>query len=90
MSEILRRLHQDHTNCQRLLAILDREIEVMNNEKKPDWDILQGVFQYFLTYPDTAHHPIENLILKRLVSKDPAAAEPFKGLEGSYNNPIRL
>lgn len=84
MSEILGRLHQDHINCQRLLAILDRQIEVLDNDKTPDWDILQGVFQYFLTYPDTAHHPIENLIIKRLASKDPAAAEPFKGLEDEH------
>jgi hemerythrin-like domain-containing protein len=84
MSEILRRLHQDHTNCQRLLAILDRQIEVLENEKTPDWDILRGVFQYFLTYPDTAHHPLENLIVKRLASKDPAAAAAFMGLEEEH------
>ena len=84
MSAILRRLHHDLSNCQRLLAILDRQIEVMNSEKTPGWDILHGVFQYFLTYPDTAHHPIENLILKRLVSRDPAAGELFMGPEHEH------
>jgi hemerythrin-like domain-containing protein len=84
MSAILRRLHQDHVNCQRLLAILDGQIKVMNDGNKPNWDILQGIFQYFLTYPDSGHHPIENQIVKRLHSKDPAAAEPFLGLEDEH------
>jgi hemerythrin-like domain-containing protein len=84
MSDILRRLHQDHINCQRLLAILDQQIEVISEGKRPDWPLLQGIFQYFQTYPDTAHHPIENQIVKRLHAKDPGAAEPFLGLEAEH------
>lgn len=77
MSELLRRLHQDHANSLRLLTMLDWQIEVMERGERPDWDIVQGVIQYFLTYPDLRHHPIEDKILARLGSRYPAGAEPF-------------
>ena len=81
MSELLRRLHQDHANSLRLLTMLDWQIEVMERGERPDWDIVQGVIQYFLTYPDLRHHPLEDQILARLCSRHPAAAEPFIDLE---------
>jgi len=84
LSEILRRLHQDHANGLRLLAMLDRQIETMSGGKRPDWDIVQGIIQYFSTYPDLGHHPLENQILTRLRSRHPAAVEPFLGLENEH------
>ncbi len=61
--------------------MLDWQIEVMERGERPDWDIVQGVIQYFLTYPDLRHHPLEDQILARLCSRHPAAAEPFIDLE---------
>jgi hemerythrin-like domain-containing protein len=84
MPEILRRLHQDHANGLRLLVLLDRQIELISEGKRPDWDIVQGVIQYFLTYPNLGHHPCEDLILARLRAKNLAAAEPYLGLENEH------
>ena len=47
MSEALQRLHRDHANAFRLLVLLDRQIEVMEGGKRADWDVVQGVIQYF-------------------------------------------
>ena len=84
MSEILRRLHEDHANLLRLLAILERQIAVMDQAKQPDWDIVQGVIEYLLTYPDLRHHPLENRILMRLQAKDASAAAAFSGLDAEH------
>ncbi len=55
MSEILRRLHDDHVNLLRVLAILERQIAVMDRGDRPDWAIVHGVIEYLLTYPDLHH-----------------------------------
>ena len=84
MSKILRRLHEDHANLWRILAILERQIALMEQGDRPDLDIVQGSIEYFLTYPDLRHHPLENRVLVRLQAKDPRAAEPFTGLEAEH------
>ena len=84
MSKILRRLHEDHANLWRILAILERQIAVMDRGDRPDLDIVQGSIEYFLTYPDLRHHPLENRVLTRLQAKDPRASEPFTGLEAEH------
>ena len=84
MSKILRRLYEDHANLLRVLAILERQIAVMDQGNRPDLDIVQGSIEYFLTYPDLRHHPLENRVLMRLQAKDPRAAEPFTGLDAEH------
>src|SRR5215475_9922485 len=84
MSKILRRLYEDHANLLRILAILERQIEEMDQGNRPDLDIVQGSIQYFLTYPDLRHHPLEDRVLMRLRAKDPRAAEPFTGLDAEH------
>jgi hemerythrin-like domain-containing protein len=76
----MRRLRQDHANLSRLLAALDRQVVVMERGGRPDWDIVQRIVQYCLDFPDLHHHPLEDRVLARLRSKDPAAATPFIGL----------
>jgi hemerythrin-like domain-containing protein len=84
MSFILRRLRQDHANLQRLLVMLERQMAVLDRTERPDWDIVEGVVEYLLTYPDLRHHPLEDQILRRLQAKDPSAAEPFLGLYAEH------
>ncbi len=85
MSNILRRLREDHANILRLLTILDRQIAVLQCAQRPDWDIVQGVIDYCLTYPDLHHHPLEDQILLRLREKAPEAAEPFSRLDAEHS-----
>ena len=84
MSEALQRLHRDHANAMRLLSLLDRQIEAIDSGGRPDWEIVQGAIQYFLTYPDTGHHPLEDQILTRLRTWHPAEAEPFLWLNSEH------
>jgi hemerythrin-like domain-containing protein len=80
MSDILQRLRQDHANVQRLLLMLEAQIAVLGRGESPDWDIVEGVIQYLLTYPDLRHHPLEDQILEHLQVKELSVAEPFLGL----------
>jgi hemerythrin-like domain-containing protein len=84
MSNMLRRLRQDHANLQKLLVILERQIAALDRCGRPDWDIIEGAVDYLLTYPDLRHHPAEDRILRRLQAKNPSAAAPFQGLEAEH------
>jgi hemerythrin-like domain-containing protein len=84
MSEMLRRLRQDHINLQKLLFILERQIVAFDHREGPDWDIIEGAIDYLLTYPDLRHHPAEDRILRRLQAKDPTAAAPFRDLDAGH------
>jgi len=84
MPGALQRLHQDHVNLLRLMAVLERQLGFFDSGTRPDWDIVQGVIDYLLTYPDLRHHPLEDRILKRIQIRHPAAAQPFAGLEAEH------
>jgi hemerythrin-like domain-containing protein len=84
MSQTMRRLRQDHANHSSLLAALERQVAVVERDDRPDWDLLQRIVAYCLTYPDTHHHPLEDKVLARLQAKNPAAAAPFAMLSAEH------
>ena len=84
MPDILQRLRQDHANLHRLLLMLETQIAVLGRGGSPDWDVVEGVIEYLLTYPDLRHHPLEDQILEHLQVKDVSAAEPFFGLYAEH------
>lgn len=74
MSQVMKSLEQEHRDMAKLLDALERQIAIMEQGSTPDYDIVQGVMDYCLTFPDLHHHPKENLVYRRLASRDPAAA----------------
>ncbi len=81
VSQVLRRLHDDHINVRRVLSILERQINAMDRGGRPDWDIVQGIIEYLMTYPDLRHHPLENRVFAQMQRKDARTAQDFAGLE---------
>ena len=75
MVEMLRRLRQEHASMARLLDVLERQIAVFRDGEDTDYDIIEAVAGYCLTYPDLCHHPKEDLVYRALRAIDPEAAE---------------
>src|SRR5438874_8761737 len=71
---IIERLSQEHRNIEKLLAILERELEVFDRGDRPDYEVIRAVISYFEVYPEVYHHPQEDLVFAKLRSRDPAAA----------------
>ncbi len=44
---IIERLSQEHRNIEKLLAILERELEVFDRSDRPDYKIIRAVISYF-------------------------------------------
>jgi len=69
----------------RLLDAVERQLERFDRGETPDYDILQGVLDYALTYPDLYHHPKEDLVYARLRLRDPAAADSLTDLQAEHH-----
>ena len=71
---IIERLSQEHRNIEKLLAILERELEVFDRGDRPDYEVIRAVISYFEVYPEVYHHPQEDLVFAKLRTRDPVAA----------------
>ncbi len=67
-------LCQEHRNIEKLLLVLERELDIFARGERPDYEVVQAVIAYFQVYPDTYHHPQENLVFEKLKVRDSAAA----------------
>jgi hemerythrin-like domain-containing protein len=71
---IIERLSREHRNIEKLLTILERELEVFDRGDRPDYEVIRAIISYFEVYLDVYHHPQEDLVFAKLRERDPAAA----------------
>jgi len=71
---IIERLCREHRNTERLLAVLERELEVFDHGDRPDYEVVRAIISYFELYPEAYHHPQEDLVFAKLRIRNPAAA----------------
>ena len=71
---IIERLSREHRNIEKLLVILERELEVFDRGDRPDYEVIRAVISYFEVYPEVYHHPQEDLVFGKLRTRDAAAA----------------
>lgn len=81
---IIEVLSKEHRNLERLLNILEHELELFSRGGRPDYEVIRAIISYFEVYPDKYHHPQEDLVLAKLRSRDPAAAAKVGDLEREH------
>jgi hemerythrin-like domain-containing protein len=84
MPKIIDILLEEHQNIEKLLVVLEHELEVFDRGERPDYEIMQTIIQYFHDYPESCHHPKEEMIFARLKERDPAAAKAFGDVEAEH------
>jgi hemerythrin-like domain-containing protein len=77
-------LRREHRNIEKLLLVLERELSVFDRGERPDYQVIHAVIAYFLVYPDTYHHPQEDMIFEKLKERDPTAAENIGDLAAEH------
>jgi len=83
---IIERLSQEHRNIEKLLAILERELEIFYRADRPDYEVIHAVISYFEVYPELYHHPQEELVFAKLRTRDPVAAAKIGDLVQEHHN----
>ena len=89
MSYVIEVLRQEHRNIEKLLRVLEQELTVFDRGARPDYEVVLAVIDYFKDYPDTCHHPKEDMIFERLKARDAAAAATIGDLEAEHQEGAR-
>jgi hemerythrin-like domain-containing protein len=84
MTDFIEVLRQEHRNIESLLRVLERELDVFGRGERPDYEVLRAVIDYFKDYPDSCHHPKEDMIVEKLRVRDAVAAAIIGGLEAEH------
>jgi hemerythrin-like domain-containing protein len=84
MTEMIEVLRREHRNIDSLLRVLERELSVFDRGERPDYEVVLAVIDYFEDYPDTCHHPKEDMIVEKIRARDPGAAATIGDLEADH------
>jgi hemerythrin-like domain-containing protein len=77
-------LRQEHRNIEKLLLVLERELDVFARGERPDYEVVHAVIAYFQVYPDAYHHPLEDRVFEKLKVRDSAAAAKIGDLAADH------
>jgi hemerythrin-like domain-containing protein len=84
MIEIIEILRQEHRNIDKVLGVLEQELNVFDRGGRPDYEVVLAVIDYFRDYPDSCHHPKEDLIVEKFKARDPARAAAIGDLQAEH------
>jgi len=85
MDDIIGGLRREHANIAKLLSALERQLVQFIANEPVDYDIIQGIADYFVDYPELCHHPKENAIYHRLLARDADAAGALGDLKDDHD-----
>jgi hemerythrin-like domain-containing protein len=71
---IVELLTREHRNIERLLTVLEHELDIFDRAERPDYEVIRTIIAYFKVYTEMYHHPQEDLVFAKLKLRDPAAA----------------
>ncbi len=71
MADIVDLIHAEHRIMSRLLARLERELDIFEKGERPDFDLVRDILDVMLSWPAACHHPKEALLEARLAKVSP-------------------
>jgi hemerythrin-like domain-containing protein len=84
MIEIIEILRQEHRNIEELLRMMEQELTVFDRGERADYEIFGAIIEYFKKYPDTCHHPKEDIIYETFRMRDPSRAASVADLQAEH------
>ena len=83
---LINSLKRDQVKHRRLLDIFARQIGQVAGVQAPDYDIVEGVIEYFTIYSLRVHHPKEEMLIATIAARNPAAAKVLTGLIAEHHD----
>ena len=84
MIEIIEILHQEHRNLEKLLRVLEQELRVFDRGERPDYEVFGAIIEFFQKYPDSCHHPKEDIIYEKFKARYPDRAASISDLQAEH------
>lgn len=80
MITVIQRLTQEHQDLCRLLDVLARQLNFIQEGQIPDYYRMRNILHYLMEYPGYYHDPYEDLMYDRLAERKPQMADVIKSL----------
>lgn len=90
MRNVIEQLSCEHRTIAALLDLMEGEIAVFETGERPDYELVQDILRYLLTYPDLVHHPKEDAVLQQLEKVAPEAAAEVGDLAAKHHRLSRM
>jgi len=84
MVEIIEILRREHRNIEKLLRVMEQELSVFDRGGRPDYEVFGAVIEFFKKYPDSCHHPKEDVIYEKFKVRDPGRAASIADLQAEH------
>ena len=84
MVEIIEILRQEHRNIEKLLRVMEQELSVFDRGGRPDYEVFGAVIEFFKKYPDSCHHPKEDVIYDKFKLRAPDRAASIADLQAEH------
>jgi hemerythrin-like domain-containing protein len=84
MTHMLETIRDEHLSMSRLLDLLEQQIQAFEDGLPADYQLMNEIIEYFLTFPDLFHHPKEHLVLAKLRQRAPDLASTFDDLDDRH------
>ena len=88
MTSILENLRQDHVNMAEICALAIHELVTIEAGRTADLDLLEDIMCYVTGYPDTHHHPTEDILFERLKLRVPEATDEVDAILSEHQQMI--
>ena len=76
--------HGEHRYFQRLLDLLEKELDVFHAGDQPDYERMLDIIYYLQHYTDELHHPREDIAFARLAKLNPSLELPVARLRQEH------
>jgi hemerythrin-like domain-containing protein len=53
MVEIIKILREEHRNIEKLLRVMEQELNVFDRGERPDYEVFGAIIEFFKKYPDS-------------------------------------
>ncbi len=77
-------IFDEHLYATRLLRLLKIEAENLRSGGKADFECMESIMHYFVTFPDHYHHPKEDLIFDRMSGLDAQLGRTIAALKHDH------
>ena len=75
MVNVMADLRKDHRKMKLLLDIVEEQAANLKGEGDPDYKVMNEIMNYCVTYPESYHHPKEDIIYRQLVQNGANAGQ---------------
>ena len=90
MKPILDKLHNDHKNFSKLLFFLEKQLQLLKNNRHSDFSLTLDAIKYMKEYPDYVHHPLEDIVFKYFIKHHEEAHDKITELLHEHDEMPKL